>query len=891
MERTHSFGYWLRRRRKALDLTQAELAQRASCSLELIQKIEADSRRPSRQMAAKLADVLGVDASERAEFVQAARAERAVDAIELAAQPLDQPQRSSHTNLPAQLTSLIGREQEIDAVITVLRQVDARLVTLTGPGGVGKTRLSLEVGAELAGDFAQGVHFVDLAPIREPALVTSAIAAALGMRESAGQPLLASLKDYLREKQLLLLLDNFEQVLDAAPLVAELLAAAPQLKALVTSREMLRLRGEQEIVVPPLALPPADDRPFDKLRAGGPTTGDRRSYGSVRTDMIVQYAAVALFVERARANNPTFQITYANAGAVAEICAWLDGLPLAIELAAARIKLFGPEALLARLSSRLGLLTGGPRDLPVRQQTIRSTIAWSYDLLSEEEQMLFRRLGVFVGGWTLEAAEKVLRTEVQGLSNTTLNAVLSTQHSVLEGVAALLDKSLVRRTGEGDEPRFTMLETIREYALERLQASGELNAAQAQHAAYFLALAQNAEAHLQGPDQVNWLDRLEADNDNLRAALNWYERTAGAEDRELRLASALSMFWIIRGYPAEGLSWLERALTCTQGVVNSVRATALNRIAWLHFDYATSRAFYQESLAISQAIGDKRNIAYALRGLGNTGNDTAAAKQLFAESLALFREIGDMWGAAWVLSFQAARAASERAFAQADRLFTESLTLARQQGDSWLIGTTLLSAGEKIWLQGNCDRANELLEEGLALTRTAHNRQLIAAILMRIGHVARTQGDDTRATACYNESLMLARQIGDQLTIAMVQHNRTFIALHRDDIVQATTCIMESLAICRAIGNENQMAWSLAALGGIAVAKGQPERAAWLLGVAETHFKTINQWISESEQAEHTGYADAARAQLGEAAFDAAWAAGAATPIAEVTAQVLDEAA
>jgi predicted ATPase/DNA-binding XRE family transcriptional regulator len=518
MDGDASFGYWVRRRRKALDLTQDALARQVGCAETTIRKIEADARRPSRQTAERLAECLAIPIAERADFLRAARAKLAADrlvdpTLDANGRTADFPpprtlDRWRH-NLPAQPTTLIGRTKEIAAVRDLLLRTDVRLVTLTGPGGTGKTRLALQAAAELLDNFADGVYVVMLEPISDPALVAPTIAQTLGVKERAGQAPLERLKAHLRDRRLLLLLDNFEQILAAAPIVAELLAAAPELKVLITSRALLHLYGEHEFAVPPLAVPDLNELP--------------------PLDALAQFAAVDLFVQRARAVKLDFALTHANAPAIAEICARLDGLPLAIELAAARTKLFTPEALLARLRNRLALLTGGARDLPARQQTLRGTLDWSYNLLDASEQRLFRRLGVFVGGCTLEAAAAVMSSELRAVSDDLYNSELD----ILDGLASLLDKSLLRQNeGPDDEPRFVMLETIREYALERLAESGEEETVRNQHAAYYFALAHEAERHLRGAEQVRWLGRLALEHDNLRAALAWSQAHTGAADAE-----------------------------------------------------------------------------------------------------------------------------------------------------------------------------------------------------------------------------------------------------------------------------------------------------------------------------------------------------------------------
>ena len=463
---------------------------------------------------------------------------------------------SHSNNLPLQPTPLVGREREVLEVCGRLRQEEVRLLTLTGPGGTGKTRLALQAAADLLEDFEDGVFFVALATVTDPDLFLKEIAGVLGLQESGDVPLEEILKEYLGRRELLLVLDNFEQILSDAPLVGELLSATPRLKVLVTSRIPLGIYGEHEYAVPPLTVP--DPRRLPDIGA------------------LSQYEAVRLFIERAGAAKAGFEITSENAPAIAEICARLDGLPLAIELAAARIKLLPPKAILTRLANRLKLLTGGAKDLPARQRTLRGAIEWSHDLLDEGERTLFARLAVFSGGRTLEAIEAVCDAE----GDLPIDA--------FDGVSSLLDKSLLtRHEGPQEEPRFVMLETIHEYAREKLEVSGEAEETRRLHAEYFLAYAEEAEPELVGAEQIEWMDRLEAEHDNLRVALSWSVE-AGEVESVLRMAGSLSLFWSVRGYSSEGRGWCEEALARDAAHESPMRAKVLlglGIMAWRQSDY------------------------------------------------------------------------------------------------------------------------------------------------------------------------------------------------------------------------------------------------------------------------------------------------------------------
>ncbi len=603
-------------------------------------------------------------------------------------------------NLPIERSDIIGRERELDAAGRLLLRDNVGLVTLTGPGGTGKTRLALQLAANLLDQFKDGVFFVNLAPITDASLLVPTIAQTLGVRESGSQLPVDTLKAHLHDKQLFLVLDNFEQIVSAGPLVKELLGGAPHLKVLITSREPLRVRGEHEYPVPTLALP--DPKHLPDLAA------------------MSQYEAVALFIQRASEAKPDFAVTNQNAPALAEICTRLDGLPLAIELAAARIKLLPPEAMLSRLHNRMKMLTGGARDLPERQQTLRSTIAWSHDMLDEGEKQLFRRLAVFSGGRTLEAIEAVC------------NASGDLQMDVLDGVESLASKSLLRQVeGAAGEPRFWMLETIHEYAREMLEESGEGEESRKQHTKYFLALAEEAEPHLRGPEQAKWFKQVEDEHDNMRTALGWALEHGGTEIA-LRLSGALFWFWLIRGYLREGSRWLELSLAGGGSQPTSARALALRGAGLLaeeQGDYERADTLVEESLALYRELGDKQGLAKAL---GNVG------------------DIATMYGNS----------------AKAREVYKESLPLHRELENMDYVANTLNNLGWIAFEQGDFEQARTSCEESLALSRIVGNMRVTAEVLDTLGQVALAQQDYEQANLFAKESLLICKEIGSKRGVA-----------------------------------------------------------------------------------------------------------------------------
>jgi len=772
--------------------------------------------------------------------------------------PIPQKEPASKHNLPVQPTPLIGREQHMEAARRLLQRPDVRLLTFTGPAGVGKTRLALQVAMELLDDVADGVFFVPLAPLRDPAFVVPTIAHTLALQESRDLPFFNVLKAYLQDKHLLLLLDNFEQVLPAGSFLADLLSACPDLKLVVTSREVLHLRAEHRFPVPPLALPNLSHLPA--------------------LETLAQYAAIALFTQRAQAIKPGFVLTKTNARAVAEICARLDGLPLAIELAAARITLLSPQALLARLDYRLQILTHGPTDLPERQQALRRTIQWSYDLLKPEEQRLFRRLSIFAGGCTLEGVEAVCAT----LDNSA--------EGILEGVASLVDKSLLQHMEqEGEEPCLFMLEMLREYGWECLVASGEMEATQHAHAAYYLRLAEEAEPELGGPQQMVWLERLEQEYDNLRAALQWsLDQAEHGREMALRLGGALRRFWFVRGHLSEGRAFLERALLGSEGVTASVRAKALTaaaRVAFGQGDYARAEVLGEKSLALCRKLGDTGGIAYTLYVLGYIATyrgSLATARPLLEESLALYRKMGDKENVAYDLYELALTVSIQGEYARAWALCEESLKMQRALGNTWGIITSLLfSAQVLLESQGDPATIRSLLEEGIALTGEVGDKHLVAWWRQLSGRLSLSQGDAGAARLMLEESLTFYREVGQRQDIAELLSLLARVAVVQGDHATARTLYEQSLNVVREIGYHVWVAPCLEGLA-IVVAAQESEGASlagtlWavrLWGAAQTLRETIGAPMPPVNRADYELAVAAARVRLGQEAFAAAWAGG-----------------
>jgi predicted ATPase/DNA-binding CsgD family transcriptional regulator/DNA-binding XRE family transcriptional regulator len=809
------FGEVLRRYRVAAGLTQEALAERAALSPRGISDLERAARtHPFPATVHRLAEALGL-----------AEADRRV--LQVAAEPSARfesgtsSQLSAHAGiLPTPLSSFVGREQEVAEVRHLLAAT--RLVTLLGPGGIGKTRLAVEVATGIVDQFPDGVVFAALASLRDSELVVGAMAQALGIQDMGRGVLTDRVHARLRNADLLLVLDNLEHVLPAAEAIGSLLANCPMVRALVTSREPLRIAGEREVAVQPLALPDSRNLP--------------------PPEQLRNYEAVRLFIERGSNLRPHLALTGHQASVVAEICGRLDGLPLAIELAAARLRVLSPEVLLERLEHRLPLLIGGPRDVPARQRTLTATISWSYDLLDPDEQRLFRRLSVFVGGFTLEAAEAVCRDAHVG-------------PAVVDGIESLLAKSLIDRHDEDRAtPRFRMLETVREYALERARAAAELAEFRRRHAAYFLSLAELAERKFASVNAHEWLQRLEEDHNNLRASLNWALEEHNA-DTALRLSSAVWHFWYARGYLTEGSRWLDEAL----------RMAA--RVSTGPPDAPGAAGVPLSGTAHARALAGAGILAHYQ-------GHYAQAATLCGRSLALSRQRGDQLGTATAVHGMALVARSGGDFATARTMYQEARTIREALGDRWGLSLTLRYLAVVLWMESDYTAARPVIEAALALASKIGDKQGAATTLTVSSYVSRSLGDNHAAEAAASEALALHESYGDRRGGAQALWALGMAVTGQGRYGEASAHYKRGLAIFSEIGDRYWCGVYLTALAEIAVAAGRPRDAVRLLAANSAVMAEIGAALWPSIRPYIQQSLDQARARLGEVGFQQAWASG-----------------
>jgi predicted ATPase/transcriptional regulator with XRE-family HTH domain len=865
-----SFGEWLRQRREQRDLTQSALAEQADCSFSTICKLETGGRRPSQTMAVSLMKVLNVPEDERPALMELARSRQGIN--NAGAQNERSASYASRraalaklggeigqdvgANLPAPRTTFIGREQEVLALRTILRKDGARLITLLGPPGIGKTRLSLQVAQSMSGHFPGGVVFAFLSPVTDYRMVMPEVAKALGLSWTPGLSALEILKASLGDKRMLLVLDNFEQVVQAGPEVGELLDACPGLKIMVASRTALEIYGENLFAVKALAMP---------------STGME-----VTARQAPDYAAIALFEQRSRAANSSFRLNDENVSAVAEICRRLDGLPLAIELAAARTENLAPSEILSRLGHGSDLLDSGPSDLPARQRSLAGAIDWSYDLLDEDEARLFRWMSVFVAAPALEAIEFVCGGSAGECGD---------RRPVFELVSSLVGKSLVYRLEScDDEARYYLLQTIREYALERLAESEEEDRAKERHALYYASLLSEVEPHLHGGERDAWAAGVDSDYPHILEALAWCKAHPEHIETGLQTAWALKWYWGYRNYFSEGRGWLADLIAVAdeagiprESYHRAKALSALGEFSLLFFDYDALTSQLGEAVELWRALGNNVELAHAMACLGaGLAHENLApeGKALVEEAVGILREANDPTELAYALTWLADMHKLAQQWDQARTAYNQALDLYRGMGDTWRGAANLSALGYLALRAGDYTEARRCYSEALAAYKSANNRWNMAAAYRGLGDVELSEDRLQFAGSCYEESLRLYKLHNDRLRAAMLYRNLGYVELQKGHYSGAFSYFAGSVDGLQAIGHRPSVVLCIAAFTSLAVAQGRITCAARLSSQVDDSREQLVTAMSAIDLAIYDRSLARARKELGEAAFQAACAEG-----------------
>lgn len=842
-----SFGEWLKRRRNAVGLTQQQLAAQIHCSTSTLKKIEAEERHPSVQIVKQLTTFFEIPAQEQDSFLLFARGDTRYAPTAGADTPwhVSKPRVRSH--LPARLTKLIGREHDIHRVHEYL--AGARLITLTGPPGIGKTSLSQKIAEDSIPDFPNGVFFIALAPLDDPHLVTSTISQTLRFEGRGKSSDFELLKDGIADKQMLLVLDNFEHLLDAASVVPELLIACPRLKIVVTSREALRVPGEWIYPVPPLSLPqPSQSKNLIPTAAH-------------------DFSALSLFAERARAVNADFRLDWQNTNVIAAICARLDGLPLAIELIAARIRLMSPQELLSLMDDQFTLYADGMRAIQPRQKTLHNSIAWSYDLLTDDEKTFFARMGVFAGSFTLEAA-----------------AYVTGSSDAIRMIATLLDKSLLQRVGDSEQTRFTMLFTIREFALNRLDEMNETAKTRHRHLEYFVALAKQADSEIHGPRQVKWLDRLETEHDNYRAGLDWCIANGNIELALYLIASfsGLGRFWSVRSYFGEARAWFDKICASSDTSLHPIpyaRAlSGMSFIAALQSDSRAAIGMAEESLRLcrSLAAGGEAALADALLAGGLAAawfrGDFAQAEAWYEQAAAIYQMHGTPWEQGLALLRLGVIAARRGDYQKSLLRFEESLGVFRELDDAFGLARTYGEISYVYFNHGDYGQARRMDEQALYYDKKLRFQHAVAGSLIALGTYSRIDGDFGRAEAFLEEAANIRYEFN------LLDENSRFylgcIKLQGQNFAEARLYFMEHLKISQKHDLQISLGESLIGLGAVAAGLFQYERSARLTGAGRALHDTNSYVMPAIDLSEIDSFLQMAREHLGEQIFESLEAEG-----------------